>query len=92
MSQKNNEYYPKYKPFTELYITFLGDRINPVDTMCYLKLKSISRKLNMTYPEFIVNYKFFSYGSSLRYGCRTILEDNTEEIEEYNGESFEGAG
>ena len=78
MSQKNNEYYPKDKPFTELYIRFLGERMNLVDTMCYLKLKSLSKKLNMALPEFIVDYEFFSYGSSFRYGCRTILEDNTE--------------
>ena len=78
MSQKNNEYYPKNRPFTELSITFWGDRMKPIDLMCYLKLKSLNKKLNITSPEFIIDSNFFSYGSSLRYGCRTILEDNAE--------------
>ena len=42
MSQKNNEYYPKDIPFTELLITFFGGRMRPVDVICYLKLKSLN--------------------------------------------------
>ena len=78
MDQRNNEYYPKDKPFTEISVKFWGDRMKPTDIMCYLKLKSLSKKLDINYPDFFVDSNFLSYGDFLRYECSTILEDNNE--------------
>jgi len=84
MSQINDKYYPQDGTYTELSITFPGFRSKPVDVMCYVKLKSLSNKLDMTYPEFIIDNNFFSYGNFLTYQCRTILEDNKDNTEKMN--------
>jgi len=78
MSQINCKYYPENTTFTEISIRFMGERRKPVDVMCYFKLKSLSKKLDMIYPEFIIDNDFFSYGNFLYYQCRSILDDNDE--------------
>lgn len=75
MSQINNEYYPKDKHFTEISAIFFGSKRNPRDLTCYLRLSSLSKKLGMEYPEYIVEKDFSAYGIFLRYGFRTILDE-----------------
>lgn len=74
MSQINNEYYPKDKPFTEISVSFFGSRLNSRDLTCYMKLLSLNKKLGIEYPEYVVENKVFSYGNYLRYSVRTILD------------------
>ena len=55
MSQINSEYYPKDRPFTEISVRFFGSRTNPRDVMCYLKLLSLSEKLGIQRPKYLVD-------------------------------------
>jgi len=84
MSVIIDKYYPQDETFTELSIIFAGLRSKPVDVMWYAKLKFLSKKLDMAYPEFIIDNNFFSYGNFLIYQCRTILEDNKDNTEKMN--------
>jgi len=79
MSQINNEYYPKERPFTEISVRFFGSRMNPRDVMCYLKLLSLSEKLGIKRPEYLVDSNFFSYGNYLRYEVNAILNDTEKQ-------------
>ena len=39
-----------------------------------MKLLSLNKKLQISYPEYVVESNFFSYGNYLKYGVRTILD------------------
>lgn len=73
-----SEYYPEDKEFIEISMRFLGDRRKPLDIKCYNKLKHLTKELDLDYPELIVQYKDSSYGSFLRYECRSILEKGNQ--------------
>ena len=75
MEQIKTQYYPEDKEFTEISIKFYGFRNKPRDIKCYLDLISLNKKLEMKYPDYIVNNDFFSYGNFCRYEIRAILDD-----------------
>lgn len=69
------QYYPNDNEFTEIKIIFFGSRNNPRDLKYYLNLLCINKKLGINYPNYLTDYRFFSFGNSFVYSFRTILND-----------------
>ena len=77
MEEKQN-YYQLEDNCTEISIRFWGNRNNISDILFYFKLRALSKKLNLSYPDFVIEYKLFSYGNFLRYCCRSILNEGEQ--------------
>lgn len=68
-------YYPNDNEFTEIKIIFFGSRNNPRDLKYYLNLLCINKKIGINYPNYLTDYRFFSFGNSFVYSFRTILNE-----------------
>lgn len=79
-----DNYYPEDGDYKEVNIKFCGYRNKPLDVMCYLKLKSLTKKLDMDYPEFRICCEFNAYGCLVWYSCDTILENNKDNTKKMN--------
>lgn len=75
----NGGFRPEDKPYTEIEAFFFGERMNPSDLKCYLRLLHLTKKFGMEFnPKYIIERTSSYAGSCLMYSLRTILNDETK--------------